>query len=240
MTSAFDVDQLDWLQEAIGIGFQSCDVFGKLNIVQERKFLVDSTVAVDAIWQTPRAGRSGAGLLVEMPKIRVPKPNSQVNELQVSVVILEERNLNLTPVTGTGVAAEKWSATALEFLRGWIIGQAGGITPDAEAVTPARDWFNEETGVIAYRVSFTLKLSRVIIARCAPVAVAVDALTVTLTTATGDAEIYYTLDGTAPGSANPAAMKYTEPFAVAADIVVLAAAYAPGKFPSNIAAQTIT
>jgi hypothetical protein len=58
------------------------DVHGKLmsapklatvNIIEERKFMVDSELQIDAIWQTIRNGCSGNGLLIEIPEILCDK-----------------------------------------------------------------------------------------------------------------------------------------------------------------------
>jgi hypothetical protein len=40
-----------------------------VNIIEERKFMVDSERQIDAIWQTIRNGFSGNGLLIEIPEI---------------------------------------------------------------------------------------------------------------------------------------------------------------------------
>ena len=64
MSDVRTLDQMEWLQEGLYLAFLACDLFAPLNIVLERKFRVDKTIEVDAIWQTPRGGKSGAGLLV--------------------------------------------------------------------------------------------------------------------------------------------------------------------------------
>ena len=244
MSDVRTLDQMEWLQEGLYLAFLACDLFAPLNIVLERKFRVDKTIEVDAIWQTPRGGKSGAGLLVEMPKLNVPHPNSQVNTLLGSVVLFEERNLNFTPSVGTMVSAEQWAQLATEFMRGWIIGQSGGLVVEANAIMPADDWIGGDGGVIALRASINQRVSRTIQARCSVPAFDLQGTTVTLTSA--EPTIYYTLDGSFPGNPDDTAelggtsQIYTVPFEVTAGQVVNWMASAPGKFPSHVGTQLIT
>jgi len=102
-------DQMSWTEEALYYALKSNDLFAQLNIVLERRFRVDKEVALAAIWQTVTNSATGCGVLVEMPKLLVPQPNSQVNHLLFGAVVFEERNINWTPGTGTLHSAEYWS-----------------------------------------------------------------------------------------------------------------------------------
>ena len=246
MSSVRTRDQLEWMQEAIYHGLLSCDLFAGLNIVLEKKFRADSSVEVDAIWQTPRAGKSGAGLIVEMPKLNVEQPNSQVNRILGSVVVFEERNLNFTPSVGTGLTAEQWAQLAVEFMRGWIIGQSGGLVVEPNAIVPADDWISPDSGIIALRGSVSQRATRPNYARAAQPVFALAGLEVTLTNgaATPDADIYFTTDGSFPGNPDmvkdSTATKYTGPFTVEAGALVQFMAVATGCLPSHVGAQLIT
>ena len=246
MSAIRPTDQLEWMQEALFNGFLSCDLFNGLNIVLEKKFRLDSSVAIDSLWQTVRQGKSGAGLVVEMPKLTVETPNSQVNRILGSVVVLEERNLNFLPDTGTGLTAEQWAQLAVEFMRGWIIGQAGGLVVESNAVTPAEDWIDADSGIIALRGSVSQRATRPNYPRTAAPSFEIAAGVVSLINndVLSDTPIFYTTDGSFPGNPDvcpgSTATRYISPFAVTAGMVVHYLALAPGKLPSNVGAQTIT
>lgn len=239
---------MSWTEEALYYAAQSNDLFSTLNCVLERKYRLDKEIEVASIWQTPTNGAQGAGALFEMPRLLVPAPNSQVNQLLFGVVIFEERNINLTPGVGTLKSAEGWAALLLEFMRGWIVGQMGGLTPEPAAISPAEDWLKEGDGILCLRVSMTQKLSRTIYPRCFAPILSDNNYLVTLTPATqpgANVKIFYTTDGTFPG--DPAVMTdnasntqlYTGPFNVAPGTLVQWAAYQSGWFQSNVGQQTI-
>jgi hypothetical protein len=246
-------DQIEWMQEALYYGMLSCDLFAPLNLVLEKKFRADKAVQMDSIWLSRRDGQSasGAGLLVEMPRLIVDRPNSQVNHVIGSVVVFEERNLNMTPGTGTLKSAEQWAQLAVEFMRGWIIGQAGGLVVESNAIAPASDWMRDPAigggGIIALRGSVSQRAARPNYTRCGQPLLSIDnPLTVTLTNppATLDAEIYYTTDGSVPRAvpddSGAVAQRYTRPFNVAVGTLVQWIALKSCLLPSHIGAQIVT
>lgn len=248
-------DQIEWMQEALYYGMLSCDLFGPLNLVLEKKFRADKTIQVDSIWATPRVGGgAGAGLLVEMPRLTVDKPNSQVNHVIGSVVVFEERNLNFTPGVGTMKSAEQWAQLAVEFMRGWIIGQAGGLVVEPNAIAPARDWMTgdaklAENGIIALRGSVSQRAARPNYGRAIAPALSVTgnmATFVPAAQADGSApNIYYTLDGSMPCSVprddGSSALTWTgAAFAVASGTLVQWIAIQPGQLPSHVGCQIIS
>lgn len=237
------LNALNWLQESIYFGLQSCALFDPLNIVLEREYLADNEALVDSLWLTPRNGRSGAGCLVEMPRLIVDQPNSQVNGLLGSVVIVEERTLNLTPGTGTAKSSEEWAVLAHEFMREWIISHAGGLVPEPNAIERAKDY----SGVIAYRAAIRMRAPRTLVPRCNLPALTNNSGTITLANGadTPTADIYYTTDGNFPGKAEVMARAgksstpYTAPFSVDPGTIVQWAAYQESCFPSFIGHQLI-
>jgi hypothetical protein len=248
-------DQIEWMQEALYYGMLSCDLFAPLNLVLEKKFRADKAVQMDSIWLSLRDGQSacGAGLLVEMPRLIVDKPNSQVNHVIGSVVVFEERNLNFTPGAGTMKSAEQWTQLAVEFMRGWIIGQAGGLVVEPNAIVPAKDWMPADPtaagggGIIALRGSVSQRAARPNYPRCGSPNLAIMApLTFALTNSatTLDAEIYFTTDGSVPRSvpddSGAVAQRYTQPFTVPTGTLVQWVALKSGFLPSHIGAQVVT
>jgi hypothetical protein len=61
-----------------------------------------------------------------------------------------------------------------------------------------------------------------------------------VTSGTADAVIYYTLDGTYPGPANPAAILYAGAIPITADCALFAVAYKAGLSGSNPAFRDLT
>lgn len=243
-------------QYAIYHGLLSCDLFDNINIVLERDFLSQGVVDYAAIWQTPRNGCSGAGLLVEVPTLELPKPNSLQRNLIFSVVALEERNINLiasttvssgsedVTVQGTGKTAEEWGELALDFLYGWLLGNTGGLTPETKALERAKDFVD----IMGMRASVSMRQEHHAIPRVAQPTVSSSSLTVTLACTTPGAAIWYTTDGFSfPGPGNngslpgtQAAVQYTTPFTVPTGTVVQACAFLDGSMPSHVSAATIS
>jgi hypothetical protein len=51
----------------------SAPQLARVNLIEERKFMVDSALQIDAIWQTIRNGCPGDGLLIGIPEILCDK-----------------------------------------------------------------------------------------------------------------------------------------------------------------------
>lgn len=240
-------DQMEWMQEAIYFGLLSCDLFAPLNIILEKKMRLDKQVQLDTIVLQPRNNCAGAGLLVEMPKLVVEKPNSQVNLLITGMVVFEERNLNGSDA-GTGKSAEQWAQLAVEFARGWIIGQAGGLVVEPSAIESAHDRVEPDSGIIAYRGSVSQRVARpnykrVIGPTLAPVGGA--NWNFVPNPANLDATVYYTLDGSMPRSvpddSGAVAKQWVgAPFAAPSGTLVQWIALSPGQLPSHVGSQIIS
>lgn len=234
------------LQDYIFQGMLSCDQFNMFNIVEERQFLMQSEVLFTAIWQTQRTDASGkptpqakvgAGIYIEMPVVDVPKPNSRQHYLKTSVLVLEERNMNLTPGVGTGMSSEDIAELVLGFLFGWTLSLSSALVPENAAITPALDIMNKEVGLMAYRVTVTLRVERPPQQRCDQPAIQQDADKnwIILNGANSpDATIYYTLDNSFPGRANPRAQIYAGPLTPAPGTTILACAWRQDLLPSHI------
>lgn len=220
-----------------------------VNIVQERKFLVEQSVELDTIWSTVRNERSGTGILIEMPTIEVPanqSPGPKQN-LRVSFVVLQNGDAAFAPETGSQLYAETLAQLVLDILHMQELQGIGTIYATERAIEPARDF----EFINAYRVQMTLRTAQANQTnRTAPVTITNNSGTVTLACATSGAAIYYTLDGSFPDQAardavtglliNPNSQLYTAPFAVTAGQIVRAAAYASGYNAGQVAKTIIT
>jgi hypothetical protein len=240
------------LQEYLFNGLLSCDLFAQFNVVLERQFLADRTVEFDAIWITPRKqadgsdGPTGIGLYVEMPRLEVPKPNSLQRNLVASIVVIEERNINMTAGAGSLKSAEELAELTLDFMFGWMLGLSSGLTPEAGAVKPAPDVIQGD-GLVVYRAAVSLRREHRAVSRCdAPALADLGGGNYSLTNGanTPDAEIYYTVGAPAdlslPGKANDQAQLYAGPVAVAAGQAINWAAWRADLLPSHIQARIIS
>lgn len=234
------------------------DVFGLLlstpalnsvNIVLERKFLADASVELDTIWQTVRNGRSGCGVLVEMPRLSPVGKNSLAPQQAVRFrcVAFQNGDMAFAPLTGCGLHAETIAQLINDALHGQELKGYGTLYGDEPTVAPARDFdfINAQETVLFLRSSQTNQTQR-----CAPVTITNNSLTVTLACATSGAEIFYTLDGSAPVSAdakdpvteatiNPQSQLYSAPFVVPGGARLRAVAFAPGYNASQVNQETI-
>ncbi len=229
------------LQNDVTLLLQSADGLANLNVVQYRKLRQQSELDLSAIYLSVRNGRSGCGILVEMPGFEavdsnVPGPQGA---LTTSFVVLEEPNLNLAPATGTLIDAETAAQTILDQLHLQQIEGIGELYGGKNAMRPANEF---PPGLIAYRVTLQLRESANQTTRVDLPAMSVAGLIITLanTAAFPNAAIYYTLDGTlpCPPSVNPGAQLYTQPFSLAGVPVLRWAAYQNG-FNSSFIGQAV-
>jgi len=220
-----------------------------VNIVLERKFLVEAQVEFDTIWQTVRNERSGTGILIEMPSVEVPANQSvgPKQNLRPSFVGFQNGDAAFTPTTGSGLYAETIAQLILDTLHMQELQGVGTLYAQDRAIEPAREY----EFVNAYRVQMILRSAQANQTnRTAPVVITNNSGTVTLTCATSGAEIYYTLDGSFPDAAaldavsgaaiNSESKLYSAPFAVTPGQIVRAAAYLSGYNAGQIAKTIIT
>ena len=228
----------------------SSPALNTVNIVLERKFMVDAAVSLDTIWQTVRNDRSGTGILIEMPSIDVPANQSvgPKQNLRPSFVVFQNGDAALAPDTGSGLYAETLAQLVLDALHMQELQGIGTLYAQDRAIEPAREY----EFINAYRVQMILRTSQANQTnRTAPVTITNNAGTVTLACATVGVEIWFTTDGSFPSHSaavdpvsdtaiNPRSQLYTAPFAVSPGDVVRAAAYLSGYNAGQIAKTIIT
>lgn len=228
------------IQFALYRGLRSCSLFNNFNIVYGREFWLQAEVNEAAIWLTPRNGRQGAGLIVQLPTLRFPKPNSIQRERHFSVCVYEERDINFDQAIGSMMTAEDIADLVIDFGWNWRLWRSSGLILEDAAVVPDTRY----PGIIGQSVNFILRQERKPLQRAAlPVIDATDPSAVTLTVTDGS-QIYYTLDGYSfPGPDNDGTLSdeqkatlYAAPFAVESGDVIQAAAYIDGLLPSQVAA----
>jgi hypothetical protein len=239
------------IQYALFRAAQSYSGFAPVNIVLGRDYLA-SKIAQEAVWQTPAAnGNQGVGLIIQIPTILFPKPNSLQREREFSIGIYEEPDSNFTAAAGdfkggTFTCAEDWGDIALDFLWNFRLWRSSGLVPQTRAVVPDARFAAD--GIVGVRAVCVLRQERAQPARAATPAIAVDGSRNVTLSVTDGSTVYYTLDGFSYPSpktdgslaGETAATKYIAPFAVPAKTIVMAAAFAPGLLPSQTADLIVT
>lgn len=205
----------------------------KIGVTQERKFLVDSAMDIDALWLTPRNGGQGTGIVIEdiRPQVNA-KSDGKVFDLLCGFVILAERNMAMTPDIGCLLQPEQVEAIVISLFNGKVLQPYGQLYGSGQIGAPANEWIDDSKGIYARRVSLKFLNAPIQTDTCDPVIISLDTGTVTITcsSAADGVQIYYTLDGSFPGSdqtAYPNSQLYSAPFAVDPGVTVRAIAYAP-------------
>lgn len=228
------------LQEDLYHLLLSAGTLADINVVQHRRLRLAAELEISTLWQMPRNGKAGCGVLVNMPEVQVGHANLPGPEFvtTISFSVVEEPNLNFAP-GGTQLSAEEVAQRVAELLHGYAGGNWGGaLFAKGAVVTPDTDF---PEGLLAYKVTLNLRLVRTQTARVATPTVSIDGENLTtLACATAGAAIYYTLDGSFPGSGNPAATLYSAPFTPEVGQELRWAAYLSGLLPSEAVHATVT
>lgn len=157
--------------------------------------------------------------------------------LRLSVQVVDQPLVNLTS-DGTGLSASQISERVRKIFHMFSTGRGNTFTFSEQRP------LESDPGKNSYEVAFTRlctdnpppKVAAVAIELSSPVAPS----TVTLSTVTAGAAIYYTLDGSYPGSGNAAAVLYDAPVEVTTAGTIRAAAELADYQPSNITCKIIT
>lgn len=225
------------IQNFLTGGLLSYSALASVNIVQYRKLRAQGQIDYSAVYAIPRNGKSGCGVLVEMPVFSVASPgvSGPIGDLICPVAVLEEPNLNMEPIGGTMLAAEEVAQLILDQAHLWGIAGLGQFRAHSTAIEEATEW----DGLVGYRVKLAMKFNRKQTGRTAmPLAVNASG-TVTLSCGTAGAGIYYTGDGSFPGPGEATATLYTAPFAATPGTTIYFAAWLAGQTGSEVNQITI-
>jgi hypothetical protein len=241
------------IQEDFTQGLLSEPALRFINIMQYRKLRLRSEIDWSGVYTTPRQGRAGCGVVVEMPAFEVLHPSvpGPVGNLVLSCVVAEEPNLNMEPETGTCLSAEAVAQFILESSHQWEIGGVGVMCAVREAIRgiartedphgtvgerSLRDMFWDAQrfrGLVAYRVKLQMQAAGAALPRVALPVAQEDGVEVTLSCATDGAVMYYSMDAGFPGPGNERAVQYEGSFEMSGSVLRYAA-YKPGWVRSHV------
>ena len=251
------IDLIQIQKDLFGL-LMSAPQLATVNIVEERKFIMDQQIQVEAIWQMVRNGSCGDGLLIEMPDV-ICDSNGVSGPPQIvvlSFVSFQNGDAAFTPATpgapaGGGLFAEQIEQYLIDILHLLTLGGIGTMQVTGHFSEPARDY----AGLNARRtkINMTPSAKPQQSLRTAIVTVAINGGMAMLTTATAGAAIYYTLDGSFPSNpsiailplsvtaadqagtpVNPNSTLYAGPFAIVSGQMIRATAYLNGYNPGQI------
>lgn len=215
--------------------------FDTLHVTTEDKLEIGADVEAQLAALTARNGKVGAGLIIGQPVPVQPPPNVMGPELMVRIgmTVLENPTINRdATANGTGITARQWALLIMQTVHQWIIeGLVTAIYPDPESPWSVSGDF-ERKGYQALDLFFLCAMPLQPIAQCQTPTITENALAVTLTGAAGET-IYYTTDGSFPGSATDATV-YSGPFTVVSGTTVRWAAYKAGKRGSDVGEAVIS
>src|SRR5271154_516280 len=174
-----------------------------------------------------RNGKGGATIEVLMPTLKTALPDTAgpVCVLEQKFIVKEQPTVNLGS-NGTGLTCEQIAVNLAQTFQLFFL---GGPMQGFYAAPSFYKYI--ETGsdkpFVAIQVDLNATFVLTPLQRTPAPAASAAAQTVTLTDEQpgGGSTIYYTTDGSFPGSGNPSAMTYSTPFTVASNTVVRTAAY---------------
>jgi len=174
-----------------------------------------------------RNGKGGATIEVLMPTLKTALPDTSgpVCILEQKIIVKEQPTVNLG-AKGTGLTCEQIAVNLAQTFQLFFL---GGPMQGFYAA-PAFYQYVDEGGdkpFVAIQVVLNATFVLTALQRTLAPAAAAAAQTVTLTDEQpgGGSTIYYTTDGSFPGSGNSNAIRYTTPFTVASGTTVRTAAY---------------
>lgn len=181
------------------------------------------------------SGKCGITIEVLTPDGEVNEPDTPGPQLEAVIHLrVNENPLVNFGERGSQIEAEQCCADLLGTLHQWQRGSQT-LVADRRAVREM-----ESEGSIEFHVVFRQKLAATRQSRTVAPAIGYAGGNVTLSSATPDASIYYTLDGSSPAPGNTSATLYTAPFAAEAGAFIRAAAFSASRIGSAIIEKTLS
>lgn len=233
---------------------QSDPFLSPIPVILQEPGVVLATINNALSTLNPRGGKCGIVIVIMVPDYDVT--NANASGLQGDIIlqarVLEMPLLNADPDQGIGIQDGMAALRIVRVWNKWIdYGTAKVALAKGKAIEPyTRD---HEKGIRGFDVTVRVPsgLSGGDDTAMPTIGAAVDGdnRIISLATATADAALYYTLDGSYPGSGNYRvnddgtttllALPYTVPFTVPAGTTVRAGAEHPECVPSDPASKTV-
>ena len=232
-------DLLLTLQQDLVDKLNSESWFFHVSVVSLRQQVISQEIKRRLPHLTGKNGRKGCGVMVNMPRINAIQPNMAApqGDVLVSIDVIEQPEINFNP-GGTMLTAEETARAVRGTLHQFAIEGKILLYQDKHAIAPLDKL--DHPGCLGYRVNLRGRMSELPQSKCVVPSISESSGSVALTTSDEGATIYFTVDGTFPGSSNAGALIYSGPFTVASGATVRWAAYLPGFLGSDAAQAIIT
>ncbi len=213
--------------------------FADIAINSLRRMVIAKEMVKEAADLTAKGGKVGCGVLIYMPTLDGIHPNLAGPQLEVWVPIdvIEIPEINFGDI-GSQKTAEEVALRIARTLCALEIEGLAFFTGDKNLLAPLEDQYG--AGTNSYRVMLHAILYQAEEAKVIKPELTDAALTVTLSSPTAGAAIYYTTDDSFPGPGNAAAHLYAAPFLVASGAIVRFAGYRAGMIGSDVGRGRIT
>lgn len=233
---------------------QSDPFLAAIPVILQEPGVVAATVTNALSVLNPRGGKLGIVIIVMVPDYDITNTNAAglMGEVLLQARVLEMPLINEDPSQGIGIQD---GAAALRVARVWNRWIDYGIAKVVLAKGKAVEAYtrDQDLGIrgftVTVRVPSGLSGGDDTAMPVMAVAPSGDDFEITLSTTTPDASIFYTIDGSYPGSGNYRfkddgtttllALPYTVPFVVPAGTTVRAGAEHPERVPSDPAFKII-
>jgi hypothetical protein len=201
--------------------------FGNIAIFKVREKRLDTEVSRALAGLAGRNGKGGASIEVLMPTLKSALPDTAgpVCTLEQKFIVKEQPTVN-QGAHGTGLSAEQIAVNIAQTFQLFFL---GGPLQGFYTAPSFYEYISAPADAPFIPLAVTLRATFALTAltRTLVPAASATAETVTLTDAQpgGGSSLYYTTDGSFPGSGNPNAILYGVPFTVASGATVRTAAY---------------
>jgi hypothetical protein len=239
------MDLLLQLQQDLADKINSEPAFDAIACFTHRTMVIAREIEKRAPHLAGKNGTKGCGIMVLMPVMQGIFPNvtPPQSEVKLGFWVVENPEINFN-AGGTQLACEQVARMVRQCVNLLQIEGKLALYQETTVISPIHGIEKTYPGCCGYQVNMTGRMSEVAVQKCALPTLAESALTITLSTTDGGAAIYYTLDGTYPGSVNAAlagtAQLYTGPFAVTVGQTLRWASYLPGYYGSDCGQAVIT
>ncbi len=231
-------------QETLTYLLASTESLKNVTVKSYRRMRLANEIDFRVLITSQRNGRAGAGILVAMPVADAMHTNvsGPVMDWTFPVVFIEEPIVNLDPIAGTLIDAETGAQLLMDALHLFSDEWVGTFYVKGRAMEQEKEY--TFPGCLAYRVSLGLSAGKnVQTERVSMLQISVASGLATITSATSDAVIKFTLDETFPASdegGNPSSFLYTAPITVEAGDVIRAIGYKSGMISSACRRYVVT
>ena len=176
--------------------------------VLQRKLLTSASTPIPFLWMTERNGKIGTGYLVQMPHIEADVKETGIGDctLVVPIITFEMPNLAQAAVNGSRMTSEEIALIIRRLMRGFVLDGILSFFTEGNSIEPTA--FEDENGKLSDLVSYVVNIKGRFRSpsdsRVGTPTISETSLSVTLANATGfsAANIYYTADGSFPGTGN--------------------------------------